>query len=101
MRAAEGGIGNGIRNAIAPRSPLPSLRPQDTSNTLRERLRTGRRNRLTPDLPRAIVAPPMSNVLLAHSFFLRNDPKQVQKMKPYAPLGTLYAAGNLRDRGYD
>lgn len=42
----------------------------------------------------------MSNVLLAHSFFLRNDPKQVQKMRPYAPLGTLYAASNLRDRGY-
>ncbi|HWM89281.1 MAG TPA: radical SAM protein [Thermoanaerobaculia bacterium] len=43
----------------------------------------------------------MSDILLAHSFFLRNDPKQVQKMRPYAPLGTLYAAGLLRDRGYD
>src|SRR5687768_193003 len=43
---------------------------------------------------------PMSDVLLAHSFFLRNDPKQVQKMRPYAPLGTLYAASHLRERGW-
>lgn len=42
----------------------------------------------------------MSDVLLAHSFFLHNDPKQVQKMRPYAPLGTLYAAGHLRERGW-
>jgi hypothetical protein len=34
----------------------------------------------------------MTDVLLAHSFFLRNDPKQVEKMRPYAPLATLYAA---------
>ncbi|MFL6203070.1 MAG: B12-binding domain-containing radical SAM protein [Thermoanaerobaculia bacterium] len=43
----------------------------------------------------------MSDVLLGHSFFLRNDPKQVQKMRPYAPLGTLYAASHLRERGYE
>lgn len=43
----------------------------------------------------------MSDVLLGHSFFLRNDSKQVQKMKPYAPLGTLYAAGHLREHGYE
>jgi anaerobic magnesium-protoporphyrin IX monomethyl ester cyclase len=43
----------------------------------------------------------MSDILLAHSFFLRNDPKQVQKMRPYAPLGTLYAASQLRERGYE
>jgi len=42
----------------------------------------------------------MTDVLLAHSFFLRNDPKQVEKMRPYAPLGTLYAAAILRDQGY-
>ena len=35
-------------------------------------------------------------ILLAHSYFLRHDPKQVAKMKPYAPLGTLFAAGVLR-----
>jgi anaerobic magnesium-protoporphyrin IX monomethyl ester cyclase len=42
----------------------------------------------------------MTDVLLAHSFFLKNDPKQVEKMLPYAPLGTLYAASALRQRGY-
>jgi anaerobic magnesium-protoporphyrin IX monomethyl ester cyclase len=42
----------------------------------------------------------MTDVLLAHSFFLRNDPKQVEKMRPYAPLGTLYAAAYLRNLGY-
>src|SRR5690349_9643369 len=43
---------------------------------------------------------PMTDVLLAHAFFLKNDPKQVEKMRPYAPLGTLYAASYLRSRGY-
>ncbi len=40
-------------------------------------------------------------VLLAHSYFLRHDPKQVEKMKPYPPLGTLLAAAALRGRGFD
>lgn len=43
----------------------------------------------------------MAEVLLAHSFFLKNDPKQVEKMKPYPPLATLYAASHLRERGYE
>lgn len=42
----------------------------------------------------------MTDILLAHSFFLNNDPKQVEKMRPYAPLGTLYAASHLRQRGF-
>ncbi len=42
----------------------------------------------------------MVDVLLAHSFFLKNDAKQIDKMKPYPPLGTLYAASNLRAAGY-
>ncbi len=42
----------------------------------------------------------MTDILLAHSFFLKNDPKQIEKMSPYAPLGTLYAASELRRRGY-
>src|SRR3977135_615177 len=41
----------------------------------------------------------MPDVLLAHSFFLKNDPKQIAKMRPYPPLGTLYAASNLRANG--
>lgn len=40
-------------------------------------------------------------VLLAHSFYLRYDDKQYQRMKPYPPLATLLAAAALRQRGFD
>ena len=43
----------------------------------------------------------MTDVLLAHSYFLRFDPKQMQKMRPYMPLATLYVASALRADGYD
>ncbi len=41
----------------------------------------------------------MSDVLLTHSYHLPYDPKQVRKMQPYAPLGTLYAASALKAGG--
>ena len=41
------------------------------------------------------------SVLLGHSYYLRFDPKLWQAMQPYPPLGTLYAAGVLRERGYE
>jgi anaerobic magnesium-protoporphyrin IX monomethyl ester cyclase len=40
------------------------------------------------------------DVLLTHSYHLYYDRKQVRKMQPYPPLGTLYAAGLLRQRGF-
>lgn len=40
-------------------------------------------------------------VLFTHSYFLRYDPKQWKTMQPYAPLGTIYAAALLREKGYD
>src|SRR5690606_29297651 len=43
----------------------------------------------------------MADILLAHSYFLRYDPKQMQKMRPYPPLATLYAAAALRAAGYE
>ena len=43
----------------------------------------------------------MTTVLLAHSYFLRLDPKQHAKMKPYPPLNTLHAATVLRADGVD
>lgn len=43
----------------------------------------------------------MADILFAHAFFLRFDPKQWHNMQPYAPLGTLFAASYLRDQGYD
>ena len=39
-------------------------------------------------------------ILLASSFFLANDPKQLKRMKPYAPLATLLIAAALRQRGH-
>ena len=41
----------------------------------------------------------MADILLAHSYHLQYDPKQVRKMQPYPPLGTLYAATALREHG--
>ena len=42
----------------------------------------------------------MTDVLLAHAFFLARDAKQREKMRPYPPLGTLYAAAQLREKGH-
>jgi hypothetical protein len=42
----------------------------------------------------------MPMILLANSFFLRNDPKQLQRMKSYPPLATLLVAAALRSRGH-
>lgn len=42
----------------------------------------------------------MSDVLITHSYHLPYDRKQVRKMQPYPPLGTLYAAATLRNAGF-
>lgn len=42
-----------------------------------------------------------ASVLVAHSYYLTHDPKQVARMKPYSPLATLIAASVLRERGHD
>lgn len=41
----------------------------------------------------------MADVLLTHSYHLYYDRKQTRKMQPYPPLGTLYAAAQLRGAG--
>jgi anaerobic magnesium-protoporphyrin IX monomethyl ester cyclase len=43
----------------------------------------------------------MRDVLLGQSYYLRLDPKLWQARQPYPPLGTLYAAACLRERGRD
>jgi anaerobic magnesium-protoporphyrin IX monomethyl ester cyclase len=43
----------------------------------------------------------VTRVLLGQSYYLRFDPKLEAAMQPYPPLGTLYAASWLRERGYD
>ena len=43
----------------------------------------------------------MPDLLLTHGYFLFEDPKELQIMKPYPPLGILYICSHLRDRGFD
>ncbi|HEX5460268.1 MAG TPA: radical SAM protein [Steroidobacteraceae bacterium] len=42
----------------------------------------------------------MLSILLGHSYFLRLDPKQWQRAKPYPPLATLQVAARLRALGH-
>jgi anaerobic magnesium-protoporphyrin IX monomethyl ester cyclase len=42
----------------------------------------------------------MTEVLFGQSYFLRFDPKLWRAMQPYPPLGTLFAAAHLRERGH-
>jgi len=39
------------------------------------------------------------DLLLTHGYFLYEDPKELQIMKPYVPLGLLYICSHLRARG--
>ncbi len=39
------------------------------------------------------------DILLTHGYFLYEDPKELQIMKPYPPLGILYICSHLRQQG--
>ena len=41
------------------------------------------------------------DLLLTHGYFLAEDPKEQQILKPYAPLGILYLSSHLRRKGFD
>lgn len=41
------------------------------------------------------------DLLLTHGYFLNEDAKELQIMKPYAPLGILYLSSHLRAKGFD
>lgn len=43
----------------------------------------------------------MTRVLFGESYYLRFDPKLWEAMQPYPPLGTLYAASFIRERGHE
>ena len=40
-------------------------------------------------------------LLLTHGYFLQEDLKEREIMKPYAPLGILYLSSHLRSRGFE
>src|SRR5882757_4824924 len=42
----------------------------------------------------------MISILVCHSYFLRFDPKQAERGKPYPPLATLQVAAMLRQAGH-
>jgi anaerobic magnesium-protoporphyrin IX monomethyl ester cyclase len=42
----------------------------------------------------------MADILLTHGYFLADDEKERQIMKPYPPLGLLYLSAFLKARGY-
>src|SRR5580704_1547950 len=41
------------------------------------------------------------DLLLTHGYFLFEDAKELQIMKPYPPLGILYLCSHLRQKGFD
>ncbi len=43
----------------------------------------------------------MPDLLLTHGYFMFADPKELQILKPYAPLGVLYLCSHLRAKGFD
>lgn len=43
----------------------------------------------------------MTQILLTHGYFLSEDEKERQIMKPYPPLGLLYLSAYLKSRGHD
>src|SRR5687768_16627884 len=51
--------------------------------------------------PRPLSPSTMPDLLLTHGYFLREDPKEQQIMKPYPTLGLLYLSAYLRRAGFD
>ena len=43
----------------------------------------------------------MPKLVLTHGYFLQEDPKELQIMKPYVPLGILYICSHLRAKDHD
>ncbi len=43
----------------------------------------------------------MADILLTHGYFLWDDPKEREIMKPYPPLGLLYLSAYLKRDGFD
>ncbi len=43
----------------------------------------------------------MAELLLTHGYFMFDDFKELQILKPYAPLGILYLCSHLRAKGFD
>lgn len=42
----------------------------------------------------------MPDIILTHGYFLDEDPKEKEIMRPYPPLGILYISGYLKEQGF-
>jgi anaerobic magnesium-protoporphyrin IX monomethyl ester cyclase len=42
----------------------------------------------------------VADILLTHGYFLREDPHELEVMRPYPPLGILYISAHLKARGF-
>ncbi len=42
----------------------------------------------------------MNDIILTHGFFLDEDPKEQEIMRPYPPLGLMYISAYLKTRGF-
>ncbi|HRH66253.1 MAG TPA: cobalamin-dependent protein, partial [Bacteroidia bacterium] len=42
----------------------------------------------------------MPSILLTHGYFLNDDPRELEIMKPYSPLGILYISAYLEEHGF-
>ncbi|MDP1725438.1 MAG: radical SAM protein [Bacteroidota bacterium] len=40
-------------------------------------------------------------ILLTHAYFIKEDPKELEIMRPYVPLGILYISAYLEKNGYE
>ena len=43
----------------------------------------------------------MTDLVLTHGYFLYEDPKELEILKPYVPLGILYICSHLRNKGFN
>lgn len=67
----------------------------------RTRASEPKRTRLRPPEPSPTTPwPDRAVILLAHSYFMCHDAKQVARCTPYSPLSTLIAASMLREHGH-
>src|ERR1700722_4483119 len=69
-------------------------------STLRSPLGTARLEKAHPPVGPARHEP-MSDLLLTHGYFLFEDEKEIQIMRPYPTLGLLYISAYLRRDGFD
>ncbi|MBZ5559102.1 MAG: glycosyltransferase [Acidobacteriia bacterium] len=96
-----------IYRHVAAGEPVPAQAGPEGPAVIRGRVSARVVSETRPRLPGpfgpgtpAPAMTPSTDVLFGQAYFLRFDPKLWEARQPYAPLGALYAAACVRDRGY-